>query len=209
VAATFSIIIPTRGRSTLMATLSSVVPQLGAGDEILLIRNDDGDWGAAARNSAIERARGSHLAFIDDDDEYTHDALSTMRDFVARHPDRIGIFRMRWEFWDKGTYGRVLWDEPELKLNNVSTQMFVVPNLSGKVARWDSEYGHDFRFIAETAKLQGEPVFCEPIIARIRPDRRNLFVRIIDVHIPTGAKRIARRFRRPSVGDHPGRESQP
>jgi glycosyltransferase involved in cell wall biosynthesis len=194
VAATFSIIIPTLGRPTLMATLSSLVPQLESGDEVLVIRNDSHDWGAAARNSAIERARGSHLIFIDDDDEYTPDALCTMRDFASRHPDRIGIFRMRWEFWNHGTYGRVLWQEPKVEMNNVSTQMFLVPNVSGKVGRWDAEYGHDYRFIAETVALQDDPIFCDSIVARIRPDRRNVLVRIVDVHIRVGAKKIMRRL---------------
>jgi glycosyltransferase involved in cell wall biosynthesis len=204
VAATFSIVIPTLGRATLIATLKSLVPQLESGDEILLIRSDDHDWGAAARNSAMERARGSHLIFIDDDDEYTPEALRTMREFATRCPDRIGIFRMRWEFWDGGKYGRVLWREPKLEINNVSTQMFLVPNIAGKIGQWDSTYGHDYRFIAATVALQGDPVFCDSIVVRIRPDRRNVLVRVLDVHLRLGAKRIVRRlYRRRARGASP------
>ena len=191
---TFSIIIPTAGRPTLAATLASVTPQLEAGDEILVIRSDDGDWGAIARNSAVERARGTHLLFMDDDDEYTPEALRAMRKFAADHPHKIGIFRMRWEFWHLGTYGRVLWETPELRINNVSSQMFLVPNLPGKVASWDPEYGHDYRFILNTVALQGDPLFCDTLVARIRPDRRGFFVRLATVYIPVAAKKIRRRL---------------
>jgi len=204
---TFSIIIPTAGRPTLAATLASVTPQLEAGDEILVIRSDDADWGARARNSAVDRARGTHLLFMDDDDEYAPEALRAMRDFAADHPERIGIFRMRWEFWHLGTYGRVLWDTPELRVNNVSTQMFLVPNLPGKVASWDSQYGHDYRFILDTVALQGDPLFRDTLVARIRPDRRGFFARLATVYIPVAAKQVRRRLLGLRV-ENPGRREQ-
>jgi hypothetical protein len=73
--------------------------------------------------------------------------------------------------------GRVLWTEPVLRLRNVSSQMLCVPNVRGKLGRWESpEYERvaDYEFVRATADLQGEPIFREEIVAHIRSDRRPL-----------------------------------
>ena len=169
---TFSVIVPTRGRRTLRATLASIAEQLEPGDEILVRCSRDEDFGNAARQSLIERARGTHLVFVDDDDQLARHALATMRSFARAHPDRIGIFRMRY------LDGRVLWTEPVLRYRNVGAPMFCVPNTTGKVARWESlEHPGiaDYEFVRTTARLQGEPIFREEIVAHIRSDRRALW----------------------------------
>jgi glycosyltransferase involved in cell wall biosynthesis len=174
---TFSIIVPTRGRRSLRATLDSIVEQLEPGDEILVSCSRANDFGDSARQSLVERARGSHLVFIDDDDQFARGAFAAMRSFVREYPDRIGIFRMRYPD------GRVLWREPVVRRGNVSTQMFCVPNVPGKLGSWActgvrvSRSGRrydlaDYAFIAETIALQEEPVFREEIVAHIRSDRR-------------------------------------
>jgi glycosyltransferase involved in cell wall biosynthesis len=165
---TFSVIVPTTGRRTLARTVAGIVAQLEPGDEVLVGRNDAGDFGNSARQSMIERARGSHLLFMDDDDQFAAGALGAIRRFAAESPDRIGIFRMRY------LDGRMLWTEPVLRLRNVSSQMLCVPNIAGKLGRWESpDYPRiaDFRFVEETARLQGEPVFREEVVALIRSDR--------------------------------------
>jgi hypothetical protein len=119
----------------------------------------------------IERAKGTHLLFMDDDDQFARGALATMRAFAREHPGRIGIFRMRY------LDGRVLWTEPVLRLRNVSSQMLCVPNVPGKLGRWESpEYPRvaDYEFVRATAELQGKPIFREEIVAHIRSDRRPL-----------------------------------
>lgn len=167
---TFSVIVPTRGRPSLVGALASIVEQLEPGDEILARCSRDMDFGNQARQSMIERAKGSHLAFMDDDDQFAKDALANMRRFATENPNRIGIFRMQYRD------GRVLWAEPELRRRNVSSQMYCVPNLPGKVGSWlNVEPGKrmgDYEFIAETVSLQGEPIFREEIVAYIRSDRR-------------------------------------
>lgn len=95
--ATFTVVVPTVGRATLRWALESVRTQLEPGDEIIVVANSDGDYGNSARNSAVERARGSHIIFLDDDDEYLPGALTVMRGYAASHPDRVLLFMRRFE----------------------------------------------------------------------------------------------------------------
>ena len=168
---TFSVIVPTRGRRTILPALESITEQLEPGDEVLVRCSHDEDFGNTARQSMIERAKGTHLLFMDDDDQFARGALATMRSFAREHPGRIGIFRMRY------LDGRVLWTEPVLRLRNVSSQMLCVPNVPGKLGRWESpEYERvaDYEFVRATAELQGEPILREETVAHIRSDRRPL-----------------------------------
>lgn len=178
----FSVIVPTRGRRSLAATLDSIAEQLQPGDEVLARCTRDEDFGNAARQSLIERAAGTHLVFIDDDDQLARGALATMRRVAEEHPERVAIFRMRY------LDGRVLWRDPVLRERNVSSQMFLVPNVPDKLGRWESpDYPRmaDWSFISETVRLQGEPLFREEIVAHIRSDRRAL---------PRALKRLAAPF---------------
>ena len=169
--ATFSIIVGTSGRPTIHRTLQSIVPQLEPGDEVMIVRDDSGDAGDTPRNDAMPRARGTHLLFMDDDDVYVPDALAKMRRFADANPGRIGIFKLEY------VVGNRRWVDPELRFKNVSTQTFLVPNVPGKLGRWESpEYERiaDFEFVRATAELQGEPIFREEIVAHIRSHRRPL-----------------------------------
>src|ERR671938_1999171 len=166
---TFSVIVPTRGRPSLESTLASIVEQLEPGDEVLVRCSHDEDFGNSARQSLLERARGSHLAFCDDDDQLARGALETMRRFVREHPGRIGVFRMR---YDKGP---VLWREPVVRLGNLGSPMLCVPNVPGRLGRWfDPEVPRhgDLAFLQGSVELQGEPVFRREIVAYVRADRR-------------------------------------
>ncbi|MDX6507689.1 MAG: hypothetical protein QOG06_2333 [Gaiellaceae bacterium] len=166
---TFSVIVPTCGRRSLSATLDSVAEQLEPGDELLVRCTRDEDFGNAARRSLIERARGTHLVFVDDDDQLARGALATMRRVAEENPGRVAIFRMRY------LDGRLVWREPVLRERNVSSQMLLVPNVPGRLGRWENpDYPRmaDWSFIAETVELQGEPLFHEEVVAHIRSDRR-------------------------------------
>ena len=170
---TLSIIVATAGRPTLQRTLGSIAPQLEPGDEVFVLCDDAGDAGDTPRNSAMPRARGTHLAFLDDDDVYAPDALEKMRRFAREHPGRIGIFKM------KHPAGTTHWrdGEPVLRYANVSTQTFLVPNVPGKLGRWQEGrprpgggvYAGDYVFITETAELQGEPIFVDEVTVYARP----------------------------------------
>ena len=168
---TFSVIVPTRGRTSILAALESITEQFEPGDEVIVRCSRDEDFGNSARQSMIERAKGTHLLFMDDDDQFARGALATMRAFAREHRGRIGIFRMRY------LDGSVLWTEPVLRLRNVGAPMLCVPNVSGKLGRWESpEYPRvaDYEFVRGTVELQGEPIFREEIVAHIRSDRRPL-----------------------------------
>src|SRR5437588_3541660 len=160
---TFTVVVPTIGRPSLGPALKSISGQLEPGDEIIVICNDAGDQGDSARNSGVARAAGSHLIFLDDDDAYVPGALAAMRRFAAENPGRIGIFRMEL------VSGARIWTEPVLRYGNVGSPMFVVPNVPGKLGRWDqSRRANDWAFIEETVSLQGEPIFLDEVVARIR-----------------------------------------
>ena len=124
---TFSVIVPTRGRATILAALESITEQFEPGDEVIVRCSRDEDFGNAARQSMIDRARGTHLLFMDDDDQFARGAFRTIRRFAQAHPGRIGVFRMRFD------NGLTLWTEPVLRLGNVSTQMLCVPNYQDKL----------------------------------------------------------------------------
>lgn len=122
------------------------------------------DWGATPRNYAIERARGTHLVFMDDDDVYLPDAFVSFRKAIAGISDRPHIFRMHHR---EG----ILWRDQVIKVGNVSTQMYLVPNLPGKVGRWATNYEGDTKFISQTLDLypEGEKavVWHEEIVASL------------------------------------------
>ena len=165
----FSVIVPTCGRPTLRYTLASVTPQLEPGDEIIVCRDSSGDCGDSARNRMVTQARGTHLIFVDDDDELRPGALTMIRGFATDHPRRIGIFRAN-------RLGGPTWSKPG-DLNESGNALYVIPNIPGKLGHWESPPGAgpgrrgDYTFIVETVALQGDPIWREEIIQEIRPEK--------------------------------------
>ncbi len=190
--ARLSIIIPTLGRPTLERTLASC----SGADEIVVVLDTargavslpcelppnavviEGSWGITGghggRQEGIRRATGTHLAFFDDDDEYTPGAIELMRGVACERPV---IFRM-----DHYAHG-VLWRDRQVRFGNVSTQMYVVPN--GELGSWTphapglKEPGGDYTFMAETVSKLGDPVWREEIIAVIRPELHRPSISIV------------------------------
>jgi glycosyltransferase involved in cell wall biosynthesis len=172
---TLSIIVATSGRRSLRRTLASIAPQLEPGDEIIVACDASGDAGDTPRNAAMPRARGTHLAFLDDDDVYAKDAFEKFRRFAREHPGRIGIFKI------KHVVGTTHWrkDEPVLRYANVSTQTYLVPNVPGQLGSWHYRprpnrpgevHAGDYVFITETVELNGrEPIFVDEVTVYVRP----------------------------------------
>lgn len=170
---TVSVITPTIGRPSLLEMLKALVPQLAPGDEVLVV--GDGPqpaaremveglaspyviyweteplhvWGNPQRNRAIERATGDRLAFIDDDDMPLPDCIATIKKASDENPGRPLMFKML-------HLGALLWRERKVELGNVSGQMFIAPNVKGRLGRWTDQYAADLDFIQSTLALYPE-----------------------------------------------------
>lgn len=191
-----SIIVPTIGRPSLYTTLLSILPQLDSDDHVLVVGDGSlpqanaitssfppqfrymesagpaNDWGATPRNFALDRATGTHLAFMDDDDVFLPGAFHEFRKAAAEDPMRPHIFRMIRE-------EHTIWTDPVVRGANVSTQMFLIPNILGKVGRWTTEYDGDFKFLIQTLKYYRDGakavVWKKEIVARLLAHRKGLF----------------------------------
>jgi Glycosyl transferase family 2 len=164
-------VIATSGRATLTDTLAALTPQLEHGDEILIVRDSTGDHGNTPRNAAIPRCAGTHLMFIDDDDQHAADALQLVRSKVRSRPKRVHLFSMVY------TDGRVVHPRWPLQIGYVGTPMIVVPNQPGQVGQWSNRYEGDYDFLVDTMQLRGDaPVLhAEPIAAVTPPAQQRDF----------------------------------
>ena len=164
-----SVIIPTVGRPTLERTLASVAPQLEAGDEILVLRDNTGDLGNTPRDKAVEIAHGSHLWFIDDDDIAMPGALAAMRRVATRGV--MACFRMAYGEHSEEP-GRMLWERKVVEPGNLGTPCALVPNING-LPYWteanDELIFSDIRFLMKVARTCRDVTWHEDIVAVIRP----------------------------------------
>lgn len=182
---TLTVITPTVGRASLRNTLASIAPQLRAGDEHIVI--GDGHqpdaaeicsefvvsyyhgpasrtYGTLQRDCGIKMARGEYVAFCDDDDVFTPDALDTIRAAIAEHPGTPLLFRMA-----TPTLG-ILWADREVREGNVGTPMIVTPRYDD-LPEWDDggpTYPADHRFIKRVTDAHGV-VWREEVICIVRP----------------------------------------
>lgn len=176
-----SIIIPSIGRLSLLLTLQSIRPQLHDDDEVIVVFDGQpdkyllrdighyapqvvtlksgphGDWGATPRTIGQGMATGDLLLWMDDDDEYTPNALETVRVAAMEHPAEILLFQMRRK--DQS----LVWNDRRLKCGNISTQCVAVPN-GLPLGRWGTHYAGDFDFIKSTCDLNAPPVWIESVI---------------------------------------------
>lgn len=167
-----SIIIPTIGRDTLARLISEIVPQMEIGDEVLVVGDGNvpsarliaegvdprvrylehgptKDWGHGLRNFAMPLARGRYIMTLDDDDRFRSNGLATIRKAVSEAPNRPLIFRL---MHDTG----VIWEEKVIRECNVSTQMYVIPNVRERLGIWGNRYQGDLDFITSTLALYPE-----------------------------------------------------
>jgi len=191
-----SIIIPSTGRPTLTRTLQSIVDAGFRNGLDQLIAVSDGSnpevrrvvqsfrsiadplciegpetrcFGQMQKNVGMRAATGTHLMFIDDDDEYLPDALVKVRSAVAQNPDRPHLFKMV-GLPPRHGYGTI-WRDKSVVLGNVGTPMIVAPNVREKLGTWGEHYCGDFDFIHATSQLHdgnhARTVWVDEVIARI------------------------------------------
>lgn len=161
-----SVVVCTAGRSTLNRALASITPQLRHGDELLIQRDETGDWGATPRTRGMLQATGTHVLFADDDDRMTPDALERVREAVESTPHRPHVFRMRRlnGHRDWIPHGR------RVRVGDISTQCVCVPNDKDKLGTWGTRYEGDYDFIESTLKFYpAGPVFHEDVVSVWRP----------------------------------------
>lgn len=78
------------------------------GDPRIRFLRQENQGGGAARNTAIDAARGRYIAPLDSDDVFLPDHLQTMKDLLDGAPNTVGYARMR---VDRG-HGRVILKPP-------------------------------------------------------------------------------------------------
>lgn len=189
-----SIIIPTCGRVRLASALNSLVAN-GAlpTDEVIVVgdgwqphaRGVAADFpknlltiryfeygptrmvGAAQRNFAMTQATGTHLWFLDDDDEAAEGAVVAIREAVADNPGRPLIFRE--ESRNTRHEWGVVWKDKQIRSGNVGTQGIVVPNVPAMLGRWGEHYCGDYDFARSTVDLypnkDADVVWVDKIVA--------------------------------------------
>jgi hypothetical protein len=166
-----SIVVATAGRETLGASVESATSQMRVGDELLIVFDDSGDAGDTPRNRVLGSLRGTHIMFLDDDDELVPGALDLVRAFAREHPGRWGLFQL-----DLGPAG-VVWKRTAMHLMAAATAMCVVPNAPDRLGRFGRVPGAppgrlgDYPFLVETAARLGPPVWCEEVIQALRPEK--------------------------------------
>jgi glycosyltransferase involved in cell wall biosynthesis len=170
-----SVIVPTMGRPTLLDTILSIIPQLEKDDELIVV--SDGllslhditeldsriryyemhrtkDSGNTQRDYGISVAKGTSLVFCDDDDIFTFDALHNFRLAINGDPNCLWIFRM--EYGENSpSPGLVLWQDREVRVANVGTPMFLLPNRSD-LPKWKTDKDlaiSDFFFLTECLRV--------------------------------------------------------
>lgn len=163
---TISVVMPTTGRPTLAAAISSVVDQLEDDDRLIVVcdtingnpvcaRAIVSDFqpanidylecgvpgsrfgnGQRDRGLAFAAGRSSHVAFLDDDDVWVHGAYDIVVGTVSADPQAAHIFRAE---WGPGHHwhGR-LWAEPVFRVGNVGTPMLILPNRPYRASWMDS-----------------------------------------------------------------------
>lgn len=175
-----SFIVPTIGRSSLADTLNSIECQ--GGDEVIVVGiaerallksfprvryiscEPGHDWGCKERRIGIADSCERYLAFIDDDDVYTPGSHRLLNSAMHETPGRPVLFRMQYPS------GRALWEDPELRCGNVSSQMIFIPNVPSRLGKWTSRREGDFDFLASMKWAVDEIVWRPEVLAKLGHD---------------------------------------
>jgi glycosyltransferase involved in cell wall biosynthesis len=175
-----SLIVPTIGRPTLLDAITSAAWQKGSEDIELIVVADAHNrdvsvplladlqghfgnvvrasldagysaWGHPQRTHGMKYATGAWLAFLDDDDVWTPDALDHIRAALEASDARLHLFRMAYP------NGRALWRTQRIEQGNVGTPMIVAANDQATLGQWSRRYEGDFDFIKSSVERLSDP----------------------------------------------------
>ena len=191
-----SVVVATIGWPTLGATIDSIRAQrLIEGDEVVIAVDGPfpqavemarkagppfrwvqttrrGYWGHGIRNWVFDhqrqddltRLRGDLIAAMDDDNVFTPWAFESIRRAATANAGRPLLFRV------VTVDGTIIWDAPEVAVNNVDTASLVAPTVPDRLGRFGLCFGGDYHFVASTVeKHGGEVSFETDIICVSRP----------------------------------------
>ena len=160
-----SFIVPTMGRISLGDTINSI--ERWKDDEIIVEVDSppSGRWGNDQRNSAMKRAKGDYLAFMDDDDVYVEGHRQIMEDVMKENPGKPILFKILYP------NGRIIWDKKKIIPGNISTQMILVPNIPDMLYHWkDGRNMADFIFVDNWKWEDKDVIWREEIICKMGHD---------------------------------------
>ena len=160
---TFSFIIPTSGRKTIIQTINSLNGQISSNDEILVVQDPGMDilsiikdkinipiktitdttpgnnkWGYKARTYGMFCATKEWIHIIGDDDIYIQGSIQKLRSLVSSCDKVPIICRMK----RGGNEADTIWKAPVFgyKEAQLGGEMYVFPNIKDKFGRFATSY---------------------------------------------------------------------
>lgn len=122
---------------------------------------------APPRNEAMERAQGTHIMFMDDDDIYTSDAFARIRQCAADNPERLIVCGANFPLRDIGLTNRI-------GIGKTGTPSYVFPNIP-PIPQWRYVgHGDDGIYGRDLGRRFGEPVVLGFITCIVRPELRRI-----------------------------------
>lgn len=146
----------------------------------IFIFDKTGTWGNYQRNKMLLEATGDVICFLDQDDCFRKNALSTLAQYALRYPDNPLIFKMAVYMF--GNHSKptlepaILWDENRKQIAHaaVGGHMIVIPNKRMLLSEWPEDiYEADLYFIRNTCEkfteFGFEPIWIDFILSDVRP----------------------------------------
>ena len=115
-------------------------------------------YGHPLLNQHMNNLEGDFIMFADDDDRYTSDAFSVIKQTVT-NPNKLYIFKHNWE-------GDINWKLKDFTIGNVGKCMGVIPNTHNLPNFREDVFG-DVYFYEEIGKMF-ESEFVDHIIYKVR-----------------------------------------
>jgi glycosyltransferase involved in cell wall biosynthesis len=121
-------------------------------------------YGHPQRNFGQRIAKGAWLAYLQDDDIYTHGSFRSILASINTHPVCPRLFRT--QTWQAG----VVWKTQDLTVGNIDADCIVTPNVQDKLGKWEYVYEGDFKFIKQTCEMWNRVLWVDYVIAQGRPN---------------------------------------